>query len=404
MNKLRYLGVAVAFSFFFLSLPHIQKVEAQSLIYIRSNGSVEGTDNIIQSNGNIYKFTGDIFGEIKVQRGNCIIDGAGFTLKGNWTGYDLENSNYIKGIDLSNNRGSEPSRIAITNVVIKNLVITNFLYGIEGINSYNNTVCGCYISDCGRGINMPSNFLITNNTLKSGIVIDYTNADNTITKNNMIAAGEYEEYPAATLVGVWLATQPTVYMNYWSDYNGTDIDGDGIGDTPYIINDENQDKYPLIEPIDLEINPEAVTGDSLFEEKRFWLHDAHDFYNVTIVSNSTISDFYFLYASMRISFYVNGTDGTTGLCNVTIPSKFMSTEFSIFKDEMPLIKNTDYTETFNGTHYLFTIIYDHSTHLMQIYSNNNIPEFPSWTILPILLFSSLVIVIFRSKFQRRRPY
>jgi hypothetical protein len=33
-----------------------------------------------------------------------------------------------------------------------------------------------------------------------------------------------------------------------------------------------------------------------------------------------------------------------------------------------------------------------------------IPEFPSWTILPILLGSSLVIVIFRSKFQRRRPY
>jgi hypothetical protein len=35
---------------------------------------------------------------------------------------------------------------------------------------------------------------------------------------------------------------------------------------------------------------------------------------------------------------------------------------------------------------------------------NYIPEFPSWTILPILLGSSLVIVIFRSKFQRRRPY
>ncbi|PVX26219.1 MAG: hypothetical protein CW691_02100 [Candidatus Bathyarchaeum sp.] len=402
MNKLRYLGVAVAFSLIFLTFPYIQKVEAQSLIYIRSDGSVEGTDKIVQSKGNIYTFTDDIFGEIKVQRGNCIIDGAGYALKGNWTGYDLQNYNYIKGIDLSNNRVSEPSRIAITSVVIKNLVITNFLYGIEGINSYDNTVCGCYISDCGRGINMPNNFLITNNTLKSGIFIDYTNSDNIITKNNMIPAGEYEEYPAANLVGVFLATQPTVNMNFWSDYNGTDIDGDGIGDTPYIINEENQDNYPIIEPFDLETIPKSVTDSaSLFEERRFQVHDTHDFYYVTIVSNSTVSDFYFLYSSMRVSFYVNGTSGTAGLCNVTISSEFMSTEFSIFKDETPLVKNTDYTETFNGTHYLFTITYDHSTHLIQIYANNNIPEFPSWTPLLISLVAMVVVaVVYRKRLAK----
>lgn len=36
--------------------------------------------------------------------------------------------------------------------------------------------------------------------------------------------------------------------NYWSDYKGEDLNGDGIGDTPYIINEENVDHYPLIEP------------------------------------------------------------------------------------------------------------------------------------------------------------
>ena len=37
--------------------------------------------------------------------------------------------------------------------------------------------------------------------------------------------------------------------NYWDDYTGIDSDGDGIGETPYIIDGgNNQDDYPLMEP------------------------------------------------------------------------------------------------------------------------------------------------------------
>jgi parallel beta-helix repeat protein len=36
--------------------------------------------------------------------------------------------------------------------------------------------------------------------------------------------------------------------NFWSDYDGTDSNGDWIGDTPYVINSKNQDNYPLMSP------------------------------------------------------------------------------------------------------------------------------------------------------------
>jgi len=41
--------------------------------------------------------------------------------------------------------------------------------------------------------------------------------------------------------------------NYWSDYeerypNATELDDSGIWDTPYVIDEQNQDRYPLMKP------------------------------------------------------------------------------------------------------------------------------------------------------------
>jgi parallel beta-helix repeat protein len=92
---------------------NIQPVRASGTIYIRPDGSVEGSDKI-QRDGDLYAFTDNIYDEIVVEIDNIVVDGAGYTLQG--TG-----ARDSKGIDLTERR----------NVTIKNMEIKGFFYGIS---------------------------------------------------------------------------------------------------------------------------------------------------------------------------------------------------------------------------------------------------------------------------------
>jgi parallel beta-helix repeat protein len=195
-------------------------------IYIRADGSVEGTDKI-QRDGDVYTLTGDIAGGITVQRNFTVIDGAGYTLQGN---------GYGTGVNI---------RWCGT---VQNLQIRNFAYGISAV--YDNTIIRNYIANCDAGIWIigGSNNTIKNNTLVNNtnpISISYSSRGGHVITENSIING--------TTIIVWMAPQPTVDRNYWSDYNGTDSDGDGIGDTPHIriVGDETVyiDYHPLMEPV-----------------------------------------------------------------------------------------------------------------------------------------------------------
>ncbi|MEM2794889.1 MAG: NosD domain-containing protein [Thermofilaceae archaeon] len=72
---------------------------------------------------------------------------------------------------------------------------------------------------------------------------DYKSTGNTIHGNDFNNMNNTYEITAAN---TW---DNGLRGNYWSDYRGIDGDGDGVGDTPYVINSENVDRYPLVKPV-----------------------------------------------------------------------------------------------------------------------------------------------------------
>lgn len=257
----------------------IQAVRATGTIYIKADGSIDPLIAPISTVDNItYTLTGDISDSIVVERDNIIVDGAGYTVQGS----DIPNS---KGMSLSGR-----SNVTIRKMTIKafdtcilidsssncsvsgNNITAGTFYGIHLISSSNNSISKNHITNGLNGIFLHSssnNNISGNNITRSsrgGIELNSC-SENSISENNIANNQEgiliynliYYSSNNSILHNNFVDNDVQVYSfrskdlwdngcegNYWSEYNGTDLDGDGVGDTslPWL----GVDNYPLMNP------------------------------------------------------------------------------------------------------------------------------------------------------------
>jgi parallel beta-helix repeat protein len=240
-------------------------------IYLRSDGSVEGTD-LIERNGNVYTFKGDIgvynqtisantyLGGVVVERDNIVIDGAGYNLTG--SGHYGSISPFGDPPIQIHSPGIETT--GRSNVAIKNLTVQAFLYGImlqrstnitvlnseilrnyKGVDVYNSeqlTLVNCKIHDPGYGLGYgvylqnATRCLIYNNTFTNityGIHGGYGSNDNNVIVSNHFIRNDYAIQMGASSYNIFLNN---IIQNgsYWlpvsqfQKYDDIWIPGEGI--------------------------------------------------------------------------------------------------------------------------------------------------------------------------------
>ncbi|MCJ7423421.1 right-handed parallel beta-helix repeat-containing protein [Candidatus Bathyarchaeota archaeon] len=270
----------------------IQPVKASGTIYIRADGSVDPPTAPIQRNGNTYTLTGSITSNaegIVVGIDNIVVNGAGYTVQGTGGGAHgillFRRTNVrIQGMTIKAFSEGICLDFSSGNSIAGNNIAANKHGLVLVFDCSGNSIAGNNITSNGGGIDLSysSNYnsISGNNIAASngaGIDLSYSSNYNSISGNNIAAsngAGIDLSYSSSNKIfhNNFENNMPQVFSpysasiwddgypsggNYWSDYTGVDLKSgpnqnqlgsDGIGDTPYTIDSNNTDHYPLMWP------------------------------------------------------------------------------------------------------------------------------------------------------------
>jgi len=155
-------------------------------------------------------------------------------------------SNSEYGILLSSSTG---------NIVVRNTFTSNATYGIELSSSSGNWVLVNVASENQYGIwlEYSSNNTVLGNTVSNnckGMWLHQSD-NNTFFHNNFVENIQqvydtsWDAPEVSPSINFWDEDYPGG-GNWWSDYEGTDTGRDAVGDTPYVIDANNRDRYPLV--------------------------------------------------------------------------------------------------------------------------------------------------------------
>jgi parallel beta-helix repeat protein len=312
------------------------------------------------------------------------------------------------------------------NIIMGNMIISN-IYGIDAAHVSENVISGNYLannSEIGIWIQdyAVNNTVIGNNVTGSHYCIkiqeqanyniisqnnigrnDYgfyivSSTQNSIHHNNVLSNSQ-QTYVALGSINMW-DNGYSSGGNYWSDYNGTDNNQDGIGDTPYVIDANNTDHYPLMgtfQCFNVSVYNRIL---SQFEE-------------VDIISNSTIGQVYLSWADDARNPPANmdwflvlsrfaGQNGTIGFCRMTLPNDILnSTSYHIGTWTQWMNGNLTISKVLgsNGTHTTLYFTYEVPNPLpFPEFEIIIIPEFPSFLILPLFFIATLLAaIVYRKK-------
>ena len=316
---------------------------SKSGIYVSDSSNATISDNNILKN--------DEFGVALIASSNSRFTGNDISLNNKY-GIYLFNSSY--NVFLNNNMTSnQESGIWLsksTNNLLADNIFSNEKFGIYVTNSTHNIFTKNNIyTNIQHGIRLDYS---TNNTISGndisknwirGILLYYS-SNNTIFHNNFI-----NNTGSLTNINSTNYLDNGIEGNYWSNYNGTDEDQNGIGDSPYVIDAKNQDKYPLMG---------TFSDFTVIHEKGT--------YHVSTICNSTISQFQFNETLKMLKFNITGANNTKGFCRIQIPEQLTNRPHIVLVNDEQV--NATQLPPSNITHTFLYFAYNHSTREVKILS------------------------------------
>jgi parallel beta-helix repeat protein len=163
-------------------------------------------------------------------------------------------NNSVVGNTASNNTYGGISLVVNNNNILSGNTALNNREGISLVVNNNNILSGNTASnnEYGIGLSSSSNNSVVGNTVSNNDqgVRPYYSSTNLIYHNNFI--NNTNQVYSYKSINTWDDGYPSG-GNYWSDYeerypDAEELDNSGIWDTPYVIDENNQDNYPLMEP------------------------------------------------------------------------------------------------------------------------------------------------------------